>query len=117
MSIFAIAAVDLFRPFGASGQYATATTFGLADATYAAEVRACDQNDQNGGGGTNGSILCAVAGGRVGGSFANVTLVSSITARGIYYGQEYYGTYSRALYTMFQVSGIPPTAVLSLNSH
>jgi len=29
--------------------------------------------------------------------------VTSITARGIRYGEEYYGTFSRALYTLFQV--------------
>jgi len=33
----------------------------------------------------------------------NVSLVSSVTARGFSNGDEYYGTFSRALYTLFQV--------------
>ena len=30
-------------------------------------------------------------------------IVTSVTARGLRYGEEYYGTFSRALYTLFQV--------------
>lgn len=33
----------------------------------------------------------------------NMTEVSSITDRGYFYGAEYYGTFSRAMYTLFQV--------------
>ena len=31
------------------------------------------------------------------------TTLSSTTARGYHHGEEYFGTFSRALYTMFQV--------------
>ena len=39
------------------------------------------------------------------------TTIPSITARGFYYGQEYFGTYFRALFTMFQVRH-PPAVLL-----
>jgi hypothetical protein len=34
--------------------------------------------------------------------------VSSMTARGFTFGEEYYGTFMRALYTLFQVLTPPP---------
>ena len=31
--------------------------------------------------------------------------ISSITNRGLFYGDEYYGTFARAFYTLWQVDG------------
>mmetsp|Transcript_24825 Transcript_24825/g.49808 ORF Transcript_24825/g.49808 Transcript_24825/m.49808 type:complete len:422 (-) Transcript_24825:2536-3801(-) len=89
MSIYAIVAVDLFRPFGASGEYETIQAYGIADAQYG---ESCGPD----------AIECE-SGSRLGGFFENHTSVTSVTMRGVYYGQEYYGTFSRALYTLFQV--------------
>jgi len=89
MSIYAIISVDNFREFGQAGEYHTSQTFGEADAQYGVE---CGLD-----------ALECISGSKLDGAFRNSTAVSSITSRNIYYGQEYYGTYSRALFTQFQV--------------
>ena len=33
---------------------------------------------------------------------------NSLTTRGLYYGHEYYGTFARAIFTLFQVRAAPP---------
>lgn len=88
MSIYAIISVDLFRDFGHSGEYTTSQLYGAADAQYGLScgVHAIDC--------TSGAKLDA---------FRNSTAVSSVSARGVYYGQEYYGSFSRALYTQLQI--------------
>ena len=36
--------------------------------------------------------------------------VNAITARGFTWGEEYYGNFGRALYTLFQVQSLPITS-------
>jgi len=84
MCIFAIVAVDAFRDFGQPGTYETVQVYGAADALWGqGEGMTFD-------GGTYSPV-------------ENSSHVSAITARGFHYGQEYYGTFSRSLYTLFQV--------------
>ena len=89
MTIYAILAVDLFRSFGMSGDFETTQTYGEADGQY----------------GENCGVdaLECIDGTKLDGRFENNTVITSITPRGFYHGQEYYGTFSRALYTLFQV--------------
>ena len=88
MCIFAIIAVDAFRDFGAQGFYQTVQTYGARDAQW--------------GQGSNMTIVMPfVEGSYV--STENFTYVDAITPRGFHYGQEYFGTFGRSLYTLFQV--------------
>lgn len=89
MSMYAIVSVDLFREFGNSGEYQSTQIYGVADAQYG---ESCGI----------GAVEC-IDGTKLGGSFTNVTTVTAVTQRGMFYGQEYYGTFSRALYTLLQV--------------
>ena len=78
MCIYAILAVEFFSDFGNEGSYITFQDHksrGI-EAAWSLDV--------------NGVIL------------ENRT-VSSMTARGFTFGEEYYGTFMRALYTLFQV--------------
>ena len=85
MAIYAVLAVDLFRDFGADGTYETIQRYGPADATWGAgEELASDASVPTLRVEERGSV-------------------TSMTARGFHYGQEYFGTFSRALYTLFQV--------------
>ena len=77
MCIFAIIAVDWFREFGDGGDYTTIQRFGPEDARWALPPDGLDPN---------------VA-----------SAQSAMTARGFHFGQEYFGTFSRSLYTLFQV--------------
>lgn len=77
MCIYAILAVEYFRSAGEDGTFLTET---MLD--------------------SNGDSLGRDASGT---SFIANQTVTSITARGLRYGGEYYGTFSRALYTLFQV--------------
>jgi len=81
MTIFAIVAVDFFSEFGNEGTYETVQTYGYAAARWG-----------------QGESL-----GPDDGLIENRTLIDATTARGFHYGQEYYGTFSRSLYTLFQV--------------
>ena len=81
MMIFAIVAVDFFSEFGAGGDYTTVQTYGYAAAQW----------------GQGASLSPAD------GFVENTTAISAMTPRGFHYGQEYYGTFSRSLYTLFQV--------------
>ena len=86
MMIYAVLAVDLFREFGYEGEYETIQRYGPADAQFGelcgVDAQACkDAAD----------------------SFQNTTSVGALTPRGFFYGQEYFGTFTRALYTLFQV--------------
>ena len=87
MFIYAIIAVDLFRDFGAEGDYDTLQTFGPGgpDAQWGPGVIW----------GTTPPSTQA--------RFERRTKVSAMTPRGFHFGQEYYGTFSRSLYTLFQV--------------
>lgn len=98
MAIFAVLAVDLFRDFGNGvgqlyteegvkyGGYPTIQRFGPADATWGPD-----------GARYLGSDVDPKL-------FVEVTATqSAMTARGFHYGQEYFGTFSRSLYTLFQV--------------
>ena len=76
--IYAILAVELFVPFGEDGTYPV----------YWQE--SCK---------TVGGAACALPPPGVNGTYT----VSSMTARGYTNGYEYYGTFSRALFTLFQV--------------
>jgi hypothetical protein len=89
MTIYAILAVDLFRDFGERGEYETIQRYGVSDAQYGEE---CGVD----------AIDC-ISGSKLGGNFENSSMVTAMTTRGFYYGQEYYGTFSRALFTLFQV--------------
>jgi len=71
--IYAILAVELFAPFGDEGEYPI----------YYQQL--CE---------TSNGTACAIP---------SPAVVSSMTARGYTNGYEYYGTFSRALYTLFQV--------------
>jgi len=81
MMIFAIVAVDFFSDFGADGDYTTVQTYGYAAAQWG-----------------QGAGLTPADG-----FVENTTTISAMTPRGFHYGQEYYGTFSRSLYTLFQV--------------
>ena len=84
MCIYAILAVEFFSDFGNEGSYITFQDHksrGI-EAAWSLDV--------------NGVIL------------ENRT-VSSMTARGFTFGEEYYGTFMRALYTLFQVLTLTPT--------
>jgi len=84
MIIFAIIAVDLFRDFGNDGVYVTSQNFGVGgDATWGVWKER--------------GMTAANA------SFSLSQEVPSLTPRGFHYGQEYFGTFSRSLYTLFQV--------------
>jgi hypothetical protein len=78
MCIYAILAVEFFSGFGSDSTYTTFQDHARrgVDATWA--------TDENG-------VV-----------WENAT-VSALTARGFTYGEEYYGTFARALYTLFQV--------------
>ena len=76
-AIYAILAVELFQNFGAGGEYSTACGDALT----------CGEDFFN-----YGTL----------GALAQIN-VSSVTARGFTYGFEYYGTFSRAMFTLFQV--------------
>ena len=89
MSIYAIVAVDLFRLSGKNGQFQTSQLYGVSDAQYG---DSCGADAQD-----------CVSGTKLGGFFENSSAVTAVTMRGVYYGQEYYGTFSRSLYTLFQV--------------
>ena len=88
MCIFAIIAVDLFRDFGSSGEYSTIQRYGAADALWG-DGEGITYNESAGGEYTFFELT----------SYNN----SAMTARGFHYGQEYYGTFFRSLYTLFQV--------------
>jgi len=78
MCIYAILAVEFFKDFGNEGTYVTTqdhTSRGV-NAAWALDA--------------NGVVM-------------NNATVSSMTARGFTFGEEYYGTFMRALYTLFQV--------------
>jgi len=79
MLIFAVVAVDLFRDFGAPGTYPTIQRHGPADAMWGAAPPDGLRFEER------------------------TTTVSAMTPRGFHYGQEYFGTLSRSLYTLFQV--------------
>ena len=85
MCIFAIMAVDFFRSFGKGGTYPTVQTYGDADAKWG-----------------QGEGMTFVAGSTYV-TEENTSTIDSFTARGFHYGQEYFGTFFRALYTLFQV--------------
>lgn len=78
MCIYAILAVEFFADFGADSTY---TTFQDHERRGVDAVWATDEN----------GIV-----------WENAT-VSAITARGFTWGEEYYGNFGRALYTLFQV--------------
>jgi len=84
MCIFAIVAVDAFRDFGSDGTYETEQKYGFADARWGIG------QGMNWTGGTYETEL-------------GVSTIESITMRGFHYGQEYFGQFSRSLYTLFQV--------------
>jgi len=86
MCIFAILAVDFFRDFGATGEYQTIQTFGAADAQWG-----------------EGEGMTFTEGNGVYTPIEMWSNHSSMTPRGFHYGQEYYGTFFRSLYTLFQV--------------
>ena len=77
MCIYAIIGVDLFHMKGADGEYTTYNENVLRGV--------CTEEEVDDG-------LCSL----------NIS-VSSVTARGFTYGEEYFGTFFRALYTLFQV--------------
>lgn len=89
MTLYALIGVDAFRDFGHSGEYVTWQTYGIADAQYG---EPCGVD-----------ALECTSGSKLGGAFRNATRVSAVTARGLYYGQEYFGNFGRALYTLLQV--------------
>ena len=84
MCIFAILAVDYFRSFGGDGTYTTVQTYGAADAQWG---QGADMSFDK------PPYL----------TVENTTVVSAMTMRGFHYGQEYFGTFFRSLYTLFQV--------------
>lgn len=90
MTIYAIVAVDLFRDFADTGEYTTLQRYGAADGQFGPDC------------GVDG-LACANGSALLGGRFETSSTIPAITDRGFYYGQEYYGTFSRALYTLFQV--------------
>jgi hypothetical protein len=77
MCIYAILAVEYFRDAGADGTFVTETKLDEFGVSLGRDAQGME-------------------------IIANQT-VTSITARGLRYGEEYYGTFSRALYTLFQV--------------
>ena len=87
MFIYAILGVDLFRDFGnEAGTYETIQRYGPGDGTW----------------GADGAPF--VMGGSSPTARVEVTAtVSAMTARGFHYGQEYFGTFGRSLFTLFQV--------------
>jgi hypothetical protein len=92
--IYAIVAVDLFRDFGADGPtFNTSQTFGPADARW--------------GPGADYTNFFVAPGAGAGlyshERFDRLSVNTALTARGFHYGQEYYGTVSRSLFTLFQV--------------
>mmetsp|Transcript_58287 Transcript_58287/g.115687 ORF Transcript_58287/g.115687 Transcript_58287/m.115687 type:complete len:475 (-) Transcript_58287:418-1842(-) len=89
MTIYAVLAVDLFRDFGDDASYSTVQMYGQADGKYG---ESCGDD----------AIEC-IDGSKLGGRFTNTSVVTSMTARGFYHGQEYYGDFFRALFTLFQV--------------
>jgi len=89
MTIYAVLAVDLFRDFGQSSEYETFQTYGVADGQYG---ELCGV----------GAADC-ISGIKLDGKFTNSTMVTAMTPRGFYHGQEYYGDFFRALFTLFQV--------------
>ena len=103
MSIYAILAVDLFRDFGNDGDYDTWQRYSPADMKFCGEDPISGEVLDCGCGADNAE--CATPGKP---TFENVTSVSSMTPRGFFIGQEYYGTFSRALYTLFQVRAPQP---------
>ena len=86
MAIYAVLAVDLFRDFGGPGTYDTIQRFGPADGVW----------------GSDGAPY-ALAGGDPKARIEVVSSNDAITARGFHYGQEYFGTFSRSIFTLFQV--------------
>jgi len=89
MTIYAVLAVELFRDFGHTAEYTTLQLYGQSDAQYGESCGA--------------DALDCISGSKLGGKFENTTVVSAMTPRGFFYGQEYYGDFSKALYTLFQV--------------
>jgi len=87
MFIYAIIAVDLFREFGAGGDYDTVQTYGPGgpDAQWGP------------------GAIWATTPPSTQARFERRHKVSAMTPRGFHFGQEYYGTFSRALFTLFQV--------------
>jgi hypothetical protein len=73
MCIYAIIAVDSFQNFGEEGSYKTTSVVGELDENGEPRYR---QHIEN---------------------------VTSVTLRGLNYGEEYYGSFSRSLFTLFQV--------------
>ena len=84
MMVFAIISVDFFRDFGFDGEYHTTQRYGLDDARWGQGAEIVTYNSE-------API------------FENTTRITAMTARGFHFGQEYFGTFSRSLYTLFQV--------------
>ena len=89
MTIYSIVAVDLFRDFGHDGGYTTLQRYGEADGQFGPECGV--------------DAMECINGSKLGGTFETSTNIPALTGRGFYYGQEYFGSFSRALYTLFQV--------------
>jgi len=87
MFIYSIIAVDLYRDFGSEGSYQTMIAYGPAgaDAQWGA-----------------GLIYQAIPPSTLSRFELNQT-IHFLTPRGFAYGMEYFGTFSRSLYTLFQV--------------
>ena len=83
MMIFAIVAVDLFRDFGQNATYRTIQRYGAADGTWGK------------GAGMKWSPSAPFV--------ETTTAVTAMTLRGYHYGQEYFGSFFRSLFTLFQV--------------
>ena len=87
MCIYAILAVEFFSQFGKEGVYTTQQDHANRDVD-AEWATVCDERGEH----------CY--------TYENAT-VTSITARGFTWGEEYYGTFMRALYTLFQARRRP----------
>ena len=89
MMIYAILAVEFFSQFGKEGTYTTQQDHANRDVD-------ADWATVCGEGGENATCY----------TYENAT-VTSLTARGYTFGEEYYGTFMRALYTLFQARHSP----------
>ena len=89
MAIYAVLAVDLFRDFAGRGTYPTIQRYGPADGQW----------------GADGAPFALPYTGDPKARVESVTDVrdNAFTPRGFHYGQEYFGTFSRSLFTLFQV--------------
>ena len=100
MAIYAILAVDYFRTFG--GSYAPLPGGALP---AGAEVCASGENKATSGGhgcASYTTIFAREFPEYINGTFGNATH-TALSHRGYVIGDEYYGTFSRALFTLFQV--------------